>query len=361
MVCNSVRISFFLCSRPKQEGSVAFPPRRPRPLGIALAAFLCGLFLFVSPAASQPPSRPAPSEASRPHSSPAAASDPQTGLQDIFVCTGDSITVGYPYCPGMTAVGCDCPGCYVPRLAVLSGIPTVNEGVSGAQSDYGADMIDTYLTQNKPQTLTIYYGNNDPPSLTAEETLAHLRWMVDRCLAYGTRPIIATLGPQFGYWAYRQPYILDINQGIRQLAAARGIPCADIAVALWDKPSYFLDDGIHPNLAGHAVIADAFFRAINRCAYGIAPLSVLYRHVGGTGSVSVTTGAACAWAAASHAAWITVTGGGSGVGSGTVAYRVAFNDTGRERTGALTVAGKTFTVTQKKAPGLDFLHLLLGE
>ena len=47
----------------------------------------------------------------------------------------------------------------------------------------------------------------------------------------------------------------------------------------------------------------------------------------------------------SNASWMTVTSGASGSGPGTVAFSVAAN-TGAARTGTLTIAGQTFTVTQ---------------
>src|SRR5271157_4367271 len=64
-----------------------------------------------------------------------------------------------------------------------------------------------------------------------------------------------------------------------------------------------------------------------------------------TGTVTVTAGAGCAWTATSNATWITVTAGASGTGNGTVSYTVAAN-TGVARTGTLTIAGFTFTVSQ---------------
>ena len=44
--------------------------------------------------------------------------------------------------------------------------------------------------------------------------------------------------------------------------------------------------------------------------------------------------------------WITVTTGGSGTGNGTVAYTAAANTATSPRTGTLTIAGQTLTVTQ---------------
>ena len=66
---------------------------------------------------------------------------------------------------------------------------------------------------------------------------------------------------------------------------------------------------------------------------------------GGTGTVNVMTTAACAWTAASHASWITITSGGTGTGNGSVGFLVLQN-VGGSRNGSLTIAGQTFTVTQ---------------
>ncbi len=52
-----------------------------------------------------------------------------------------------------------------------------------------------------------------------------------------------------------------------------------------------------------------------------------------------------AWTAVRVDSWITVTGGASGTGSGTVTYTVAAN-VGAQRIGTISVAGLTFTVTQ---------------
>ena len=64
-----------------------------------------------------------------------------------------------------------------------------------------------------------------------------------------------------------------------------------------------------------------------------------------TASVDVTTGAGCAWTAVSNVSWIAITSGSNGSGNGTVGYSVAANG-GGSRTGGLTIAGLTLTVTQ---------------
>ena len=87
------------------------------------------------------------------------------------------------------------------------------------------------------------------------------------------------------------------------------------------------------------------------CTYSINPTSASYAAAGGTGSVSVTAATGCAWTAVSNATFITITSGASGSGNGTVGYSVAANTGTSSRTGTMTIAGLTFTVTQAGTGG----------
>ena len=82
----------------------------------------------------------------------------------------------------------------------------------------------------------------------------------------------------------------------------------------------------------------------NACGYTLSSTGASVPIGGASGTVTVNS-AACSWTAGSNVSWITVTGGRSGTGAGTVSYTVAAN-TGGARTGTMTIAGKTFTVTQ---------------
>jgi Zn-dependent metalloprotease len=82
------------------------------------------------------------------------------------------------------------------------------------------------------------------------------------------------------------------------------------------------------------------------CTFSINPTSASFPAAGGSGSVSVTAAAGCNWTAVSNAAFLTITSGASGSGNGTVNYSVAANAGSSSRSGTLTIAGLTFTVTQ---------------
>ena len=54
----------------------------------------------------------------------------------------------------------------------------------------------------------------------------------------------------------------------------------------------------------------------------------------------------CSWVVASDSPWLTITSGSTFTASGNVLYSVAANSSGVTRTGHLTVAGQTYTITQ---------------
>src|SRR5262249_6333026 len=91
---------------------------------------------------------------------------------------------------------------------------------------------------------------------------------------------------------------------------------------------------------------------VAECRYTIAPASRNWTAAGGSGSMAVTAPGACDWTAASNADWLAINAGGRGAGDGTVVYNVAANNATAARTGTLTVAGQTFTVTQDAAADL---------
>ena len=84
------------------------------------------------------------------------------------------------------------------------------------------------------------------------------------------------------------------------------------------------------------------------CTYAISPTNVNVGPGAATGSVTVTTQTGCSWTAASNSPFLTVNAGSSGTGNGTVGYGIAANGPSY-RSGTITIAGQTFTVSQTGA------------
>ena len=86
------------------------------------------------------------------------------------------------------------------------------------------------------------------------------------------------------------------------------------------------------------------------CSFSIAPTAQSVIAAGGSQTAGVTTPSGCTWTAVSNStAWITVTASSGGTGNGTVTYDVAVRTASSPRTGTLTIAGQTLTVTQSGA------------
>ncbi|HKR08224.1 MAG TPA: BACON domain-containing protein [Gemmatimonadaceae bacterium] len=103
---------------------------------------------------------------------------------------------------------------------------------------------------------------------------------------------------------------------------------------------------VGPGGAGRSTPSNTFSFSSPPCSFSISPTTQSIVPAGGTGSVTVTAGPGCAWTATDNATWISITAGSSGSGNGTVNYSVTPDVTASARTGTLTIAGRTLTVTQ---------------
>jgi hypothetical protein len=89
-------------------------------------------------------------------------------------------------------------------------------------------------------------------------------------------------------------------------------------------------------------------RTVVSCIYAITPSRATFTAAGGTGSITMTSSAGCAWTAAPSDSWITITSG-PGSGNGTVTYTVApYTGKPKKRNGSITVGGRTLTIQQSR-------------
>ena len=86
------------------------------------------------------------------------------------------------------------------------------------------------------------------------------------------------------------------------------------------------------------------------CTITITPANVTFENAGGSGTVTVAVAAGCPWTAASSAGWITMTGGATGTGPGTVTYAVTANSATDSRDGSLTIGGQSHAIRQLGRP-----------
>ncbi len=94
------------------------------------------------------------------------------------------------------------------------------------------------------------------------------------------------------------------------------------------------------------------------CTYTLGSPSTSVPAAGGPSSVTVTTQPGCVFSASTSDAFLTITSGTPGNGTGAVAFNTAANS-GAARTGTILIAGQTFTVNQAAAstpPSSDTLN-----
>jgi hypothetical protein len=102
-----------------------------------------------------------------------------------------------------------------------------------------------------------------------------------------------------------------------------------------------------------ATSSNATFSTTVSCTLSVSPSIQTFVQAGGNNAVSITVNGGCPWTATSNAAWISVGAGVSGSGNGTVTYTVAANPTGAPRTGIISIAGQTVTITQQGSSSCD--------
>jgi hypothetical protein len=116
---------------------------------------------------------------------------------------------------------------------------------------------------------------------------------------------------------------------------------------------YRLEDGtlVQNSQPIDIVINDGTTINTNLCTYDFESVDQLsFSEQTQYGETTVTTQVGCLWTASSDTDWITIVSGSEGNGTGTVTYAVAPNLGSDLKTGTVTIAGKTLTITVPTRP-----------
>jgi Putative binding domain, N-terminal/Viral BACON domain len=103
---------------------------------------------------------------------------------------------------------------------------------------------------------------------------------------------------------------------------------------------------VGPGGAGRSSPSNTFTFGTPACTFSVSPSSRSVPSAGGNSTFGVSAAQGCAWTATTPDSWITITGGASGDGDGTVSFSASEHTGTSQRTGRLTIAGETVTVTQ---------------
>jgi lysophospholipase L1-like esterase len=203
-----------------------------------------------------------------------------------FLAFGDSITAGEVTVPagGITSGGFAAtklivvPTASYPTVlertlrgryaAQADAIVVANYGLPGERAAVARSRFLSALSAVRPEAVLLMEGYNDiggGADGAASTAANEIRLMANEARLQGARVFIATLAPPIPgrQRSISEFFVLDYNNRMRDAASREGAVLVDLYAALLpDVQRYIGVDGLHPNEAGYARIADLFFQSI---------------------------------------------------------------------------------------------------
>jgi hypothetical protein len=308
---------------------------------------VAGQIVTVTQAQPQAPAPPAPAPPAP--APPAPAPPPSPGPSCSFSLAPMSLSVGFAAATesvSVTAAG----GCSWTASSQADWI-----GITSGSSGSGNGTVQFTIAQNPGtsprtgtltiagQTVTVVQAAPPPPApAPAPQCAFTLSTTTDSVGASAaTRQLQVTASAAGCAWtATSQADWIAITRG------ASGTGSDQVRFTVAANPSQTPRTGTL-TIAGQTVTVTQAGQPPPQCTYALSRTDVPAGPNGGEETVQVSTTSQCAWTATSQADWITITRGASGTGSDQVRFTVAANPSQTPRTGTLTIAGQTVTVTQQ--------------
>lgn len=190
----------------------------------------------------------------------AACSEPKldalpTGTRVLAL--GDSLTAPHGVQPGE-----DWPT----LLGQKTGWAMVNAGVSGNTSAQALDRLPALLEEHNPQLVLVTLGGNDMLRRQPQgETVSNLGRMITLVKAHGAKPVLlATPKPSIAGAVFNN---LSPPDFYAEVAKEYQIPLIADALPEVLSDTNLKGDQLHPNAAGHALLARKIFEALQEIGY----------------------------------------------------------------------------------------------
>lgn len=173
------------------------------------------------------------------------------------VALGDSLTAGYGVAPGEA---------WPELLASRTGWAVINGGVSGDTSGGALQRLPALLEEHKPALVLVVLGGNDMlRRLTEEETVTNLKQILAIIRAHGAKvALLATPKPSAMGAVFQSLSAADFY---RKVAEEQRVPLIEDAIAEVLSDPQLKGDPLHPNVAGHALLAQKIFDELKAIGY----------------------------------------------------------------------------------------------
>lgn len=189
------------------------------------------------------------------------------GVMPLIGCAPEvptALFLGDSYTAGVELPADEITDRWATRLSAAQGWVELNEGCAGAGYTHpGQVCMTTYreqidaLADANPDVIVVSGAVNDLGSTLGEIEAAAQATFVTLTSTFPNARVYAIGGVYAGVdTATVGPTLEEIDVVIAAQATAAGATFVDIGAPLTDRPDLLADDGLHPNSAGHAVIAE---------------------------------------------------------------------------------------------------------
>ena len=151
-------------------------------------------------------------------------------------------------------------------LARKTGWQVINGGVSGNTSAQALERLPALLEEHQPQLVLVSLGGNDMLRKQPQsQTVANLVRMIDLSRAKGARAVLlATPKPSITGAVFNSLSAADFYA---EVAKEQKVPLIEDALAEVLSNTDLKSDQLHPNAAGHALLATKIFEALKKFGY----------------------------------------------------------------------------------------------
>lgn len=151
-------------------------------------------------------------------------------------------------------------------LANKTGWVVINGGVSGDTSGGALQRLPSLLEEHAPVLVLVTLGGNDMlRHLPQQQTIANLEKIIALVRAHGAKPVLlATPNPSLMGAVFQHLSAADFYQ---QVADAQHVPLIKDAIAEVISDPQLKVDPLHPNAAGHVLLAEKIFKGLKAIGY----------------------------------------------------------------------------------------------